>query len=161
MSSEFVTDKILGNFVGPLVFKTKDAPRYAPAFLTVTITAILAAVTVIIYRYICVWQNNKRDKAGIAEAFDHAYEDDLTDLKVCNHIQSHLFEPFRLHYRIEPAVQICSLRHCQGFVPKTALILFLISSREKITLSDLVDISGSLVSVMFSKKGQLYNFYRV
>jgi hypothetical protein len=83
----------LGNFVGPLVFKTKDAPRYVPAFIVVTITAIVAAVIVVVYRFICVWQNKQRDQAGIAEAFDHAYEDDLTDLKVFFYIQSHLSEP--------------------------------------------------------------------
>jgi hypothetical protein len=104
-----VTNMMLGNFVGPLVFKTKDAPRYVPAFITVTVTAILAGTIAITYRYICVWQNKKRDEAGIAEAFDHAYEDDLTDLKVCNHVRSRLSRPCRLQCYTESAVQICSL----------------------------------------------------
>jgi hypothetical protein len=34
------------------------------------------------YRWVCVRDNKKRDAAGIGEAFDHAYEDDLTDKKV-------------------------------------------------------------------------------
>lgn len=42
---------------------------------------MVAAVLAIVYRYVCVWENNRRDKLG-AEAFDHAYEDDLTDMKV-------------------------------------------------------------------------------
>lgn len=45
------------------------------------ITSIVAAVLAVVYRYVCLWEN-KRDKLGV-EAFDHAYEDDLTDIKVC------------------------------------------------------------------------------
>lgn len=70
--------------MGPLVFKTKDAPRYVPGFIVVTITAIVAAVIVVVYRFLCVYQNKQRDRAGVPEGFDHAYEDDLTDLKVCH-----------------------------------------------------------------------------
>lgn len=33
------------------------------------------------YRFICDRENKKRDKSGVEEAFDHAYEDDLTDIK--------------------------------------------------------------------------------
>ena len=72
----------LGNFVGPLVFKKEDAPRYVPGFIVVVITALIAGVLAVVYRYVCVWDNHRRDKAGIAEGFDHAYEDDLTDVKV-------------------------------------------------------------------------------
>jgi hypothetical protein len=45
------------------------------------VTSIVAAVLSLVYRYVCLWENKKRDKLG-AEAFDHAYEDDLTDMKV-------------------------------------------------------------------------------
>ena len=34
------------------------------------------------YWLIAVMENKKRDKSGILEGFDHAYEDDLTDRKV-------------------------------------------------------------------------------
>jgi predicted MFS family arabinose efflux permease len=70
----------LGNFVGPLVFKPKDAPRYAPGFIVTMITSIVAAVLAVVYRYVCLWENARRDKLGV-EAYDHAYEDDLTDIK--------------------------------------------------------------------------------
>jgi hypothetical protein len=36
----------------------------------------------LVYRWLCVWLNRKRDKTGIMEGFDNAYEDDLTDMKV-------------------------------------------------------------------------------
>ncbi|OBT65226.1 hypothetical protein VE03_04790 [Pseudogymnoascus sp. 23342-1-I1] len=71
----------LGNFVGPLLFKTSDAPRYVPGFIAVVITAIVAACMVGLYGLVCAWDNRKRDKSGIMEGFEHAYEDDLTDLK--------------------------------------------------------------------------------
>jgi hypothetical protein len=65
-----------------LLFKPADAPRYAPGFLAVVITSIVSALLALVYRFICVWENRKRDKAGTAEAYEHAYEDDLTDKTV-------------------------------------------------------------------------------
>lgn len=71
-----------GNIIGPLVYIKKDAPRYIPGFIVVVITALLAGVLAVVYRFICMRDNKKRDEAGIMEGFDHAYEDDLTDKKV-------------------------------------------------------------------------------
>jgi hypothetical protein len=45
----------------------------------VLITALVAAGLILVYRFLCVWENRRRDKAGTLEGFDHAYEDDLTD----------------------------------------------------------------------------------
>ncbi|OAP60802.1 hypothetical protein AYL99_05804 [Fonsecaea erecta] len=71
----------LGNFTGPLLFKTKDAPVYAPAF-AVTVAGLAAAVVLaIIYRFVCKFENSKRDESGMTEAYEHAYNDDLTDRK--------------------------------------------------------------------------------
>lgn len=72
----------IGNFIGPMLFRQQDGPRYVPGFIVVTVTSSLAALLLIIYRYVCLWHNRKRDKAGIPESFEHAYDDDLTDLKV-------------------------------------------------------------------------------
>ncbi|EXJ74667.1 uncharacterized protein A1O5_01360 [Cladophialophora psammophila CBS 110553] len=80
-SSGIFVGYCLGNFVGPLLFKPGDAPVYAPGFIAVIITSAVAAGLSIVYRLICVWENRKRDKAGTMEAFEHAYEDDLTDKK--------------------------------------------------------------------------------
>lgn len=79
---KFILTDFLGNFVGPLLFKPVDAPRYVPGFVAVVITAIVAAGFVAAYRVVCILDNRKRDKSGIMEGFEHAYEDDLTDLKV-------------------------------------------------------------------------------
>jgi Na+/melibiose symporter-like transporter len=71
----------LGNFVAPLLFKSEDAPRYEPGFIAVIACCAAAGVLSLVYRYICVWENRGRDRSGIAEAFDHAFDDDLTDIK--------------------------------------------------------------------------------
>lgn len=65
--------------MGPLIFKPEDAPRYAPGFIAVVVTSAVAAVLSMVYRFICISENKRRDNAGTAEAYDHAYEDDLTD----------------------------------------------------------------------------------
>jgi MFS family permease len=80
-SSGIFVGYCLGNFVGPLLFKPQDAPGYAPGFVAVLATSIAAAALAIVYRYVCIWENRKRDRAGTMEGFDHAYEDDLTDMK--------------------------------------------------------------------------------
>lgn len=72
---------LLGNFVGPLLFKPQDAPAYGPGFVAVLATAIAAAALAIVYRYVCIWENRRRDKSGTMEGFDNAYDDDLTDMK--------------------------------------------------------------------------------
>lgn len=73
-------------------------------------TSIVAAVLAIVYRYVCVWENKRRDKLG-NEAFDHAYEDDLTDMKV----RMNRFRRKRplLTSLAEPTVQISAVIYLQ------------------------------------------------
>jgi uncharacterized membrane-anchored protein len=71
-----------GNFAGPQVFRAQDAPRYTLGFIVVVITAIIAGLIVLVYRFVCAYENRRRDALGTTEAFEHAYEDDLTDKKV-------------------------------------------------------------------------------
>ncbi|KPI40942.1 putative transporter [Cyphellophora attinorum] len=80
-SSGMFVGYCLGNFVGPLVFKATEAPRYNTGWIVTIATSIVCAVVSLIYRLDCVMENKRRDKAGQMEAFDHAYEDDLTDKK--------------------------------------------------------------------------------
>lgn len=42
----------------------------------------MSAVLVILYRYVCIWENKRRDRSGIAEGYGNAYQDDLTDKTV-------------------------------------------------------------------------------
>jgi hypothetical protein len=71
-----------GNFTGPLVYQTQDAPRYVPGFITVVVTSFAAGILVLVYRFVCVWENRKRDQSGTAEGYENAYQDDLTDKTV-------------------------------------------------------------------------------
>ncbi|EXJ66150.1 uncharacterized protein A1O5_10766 [Cladophialophora psammophila CBS 110553] len=44
----------LGNVIGPILFKSKDAPRYVPAWVVVVVTSSLAACLTIVYRFLCI-----------------------------------------------------------------------------------------------------------
>ncbi|CAI4217817.1 unnamed protein product [Parascedosporium putredinis] len=71
----------LGNFVAPLLFKAKDSPQFYPGWTAVMSCCCVAIALTVVYRQYCVWENSKRDKAGTAEGFEHAFEDDVTDMK--------------------------------------------------------------------------------
>ncbi|KAG6368878.1 hypothetical protein INS49_003096 [Diaporthe citri] len=71
----------VGNIIGPLVFREQDAPRYKVGFIVVVASTLAAALLLLAYRYVCLAHNRRRDRAGFMESFEHAYEDDLTDLK--------------------------------------------------------------------------------
>jgi hypothetical protein len=115
-----------------LTRNARDAPRYGPGFLAVVITSVVAALLAIVYRYVCVWENRKRDKAGTMENYDNgkfaplkplvwvatitsadsgiAYDDDLTDKKVnSQYLQLERYRTVLTLY-VEPAVQIHTLR---------------------------------------------------
>lgn len=83
MGSELTIPTWIGNFIGPLLFKTEEAPRYTKGWAVVVSTSIASVIACIIYRLVCIGYNRKRDSKGIEERFEHAFEDDLTDLKVC------------------------------------------------------------------------------
>lgn len=76
--------------MAPLTFRTQDAPVYAPGLATVVATSIAVVVLSMLYRCLCVRDNRKRDATGTLEAFDHAYEDDLTDKTVSVTVQVQL-----------------------------------------------------------------------
>jgi hypothetical protein len=82
MSSGMFIGYCLGNVVGPLIFKEKDAPKYGPGWTAVVITSVLSGVLTLCYRLHCIWENKRRDATGIMEGTDNAFEDDLTDKKV-------------------------------------------------------------------------------
>lgn len=68
--------------MGPQVFREEDSPKYSPGFIAVVITAIVATLLMLIYRFICAFENRRRDRMGTVEGFEHAFEDDLTDKMV-------------------------------------------------------------------------------
>ena len=70
----------LGNILGPLTFRDKDAPSYTPAKITIVAVDLTAiAATVVLWLYY-IWVNKTRDKAGIAHKQDIEFSDQ-TDLE--------------------------------------------------------------------------------
>jgi hypothetical protein len=45
------------------------------------VTSAMCIVLALLYRFVCARENKKRDESGIAEAFENAYDDDMTDVK--------------------------------------------------------------------------------
>jgi hypothetical protein len=61
--------------VGPMLFKPEDAPVYAPGFIAVLATSIVAALLAIVYRFVCIRENGRRDESGAQECLASARED--------------------------------------------------------------------------------------
>ncbi|KAI7169188.1 hypothetical protein KC316_g1088 [Hortaea werneckii] len=72
----------LGNILGPLTFRTKDAPAYVPAKVTIVAVdsvAILSTVALLVYYR---WQNTTRDRSMAGQDHKRDIEfSDLTDLE--------------------------------------------------------------------------------
>jgi hypothetical protein len=58
-----------------MLFKPKDAPTYAPGFIAVLATSTAAALLAILYRFICIRENCRRDKNDTQECADGALDD--------------------------------------------------------------------------------------
>jgi hypothetical protein len=70
-----VIDVLPGNFVGPMLFKPKDAPTYAPGFIVVLATSTVAAVLAIVYRFVCIRENRHRNESDSDDGLDSALAD--------------------------------------------------------------------------------------
>ncbi|TKA28433.1 hypothetical protein B0A50_03900 [Salinomyces thailandicus] len=72
----------LGNILGPLTFRTKDAPSYTPAKTTIVAVDSVAIVATIVLLVYYRWQNNKRDRDAAGQDHKRDIEfSDLTDLE--------------------------------------------------------------------------------
>ncbi|OQE11086.1 hypothetical protein PENVUL_c003G01206 [Penicillium vulpinum] len=75
-----------GNWIGPQTFRSDQAPEYFDGKLMVAIMYALAAVTLLIIRFVNIWENKRRDRKAI-ENPDTAYATpgseflDLTDFE--------------------------------------------------------------------------------
>lgn len=68
-----------GNLIGPFLFLQSETPLYPTGWAVTTALTACTIVLAVVYRFVCIGSNKKRDNAGFNEAFEHAYEDDLTD----------------------------------------------------------------------------------
>lgn len=114
--------------------REQDSPTYAFGFAFVVGSTAVAIILTMVYRFICVWENKRRDATGILEGYDGAFEDDLTDKKVSGEPRPALppsFAPFlspktvflsvgcgilalqtNVYVITEPSISICPLKKC-------------------------------------------------
>jgi hypothetical protein len=52
------------------------------------VLTVIAGILVLIYRFVCLRDNRKRDASGVLEGFENAYQDDLTDKTVSSNFQA-------------------------------------------------------------------------
>ncbi|KAJ5524309.1 hypothetical protein N7513_009429 [Penicillium frequentans] len=57
----------LGNILGPLTFRTEDAPNYIPAKISIVATIAVAIVASLLLRYYYIWENRRRDQQNEGE----------------------------------------------------------------------------------------------
>ncbi|KAJ5919787.1 hypothetical protein N7454_009622 [Penicillium verhagenii] len=70
----------LGNILGPLTFRTEDAPDYIPAKISIVATLAVAIVAAMLLRCYYVWENRRRDQQREGETHQENSEFlDLTD----------------------------------------------------------------------------------
>lgn len=68
----------LGNILGPLTFRDKDAPQYTPAKITiVAVDSVAIALTIVLLLYY-VFENRKRDRNPVEHQENIEFAD-LTD----------------------------------------------------------------------------------
>ena len=75
-----------GNWIGPQTFRSNEAPEYKNGKLMVAVMYGLAACTLIMLRYVNVWENRRRDKKATEQPEIEAVEgqefQDLTDFQM-------------------------------------------------------------------------------
>lgn len=68
----------IGNILGPLTFRDKDAPNYTPAKITIvavdSVTIVLTAMLLLYYK----WENKRRDQRPLEHQENIEFLD-LTD----------------------------------------------------------------------------------
>lgn len=70
----------LGNILGPLTFRDKDAPEYVPAKVTIVAVDSVAIVLTILLLVYYLWENHKRDKNPVEHQENIEFAD-LTDMQ--------------------------------------------------------------------------------
>jgi hypothetical protein len=68
----------LGNILGPLTFRTQDAPQYTPAKITIfACNAFSIACTAVLLGYY-IWENRRRDKLMAGQ--EHTQDVEFMDM---------------------------------------------------------------------------------
>ncbi|KAF3398026.1 hypothetical protein F1880_006085 [Penicillium rolfsii] len=72
-----------GNIIGPQLFFAREAPRYKSGFLAIIICFAVSTATILVLRYLLIFENNKRDRMSVpVEQRDEELRlADLTDIE--------------------------------------------------------------------------------
>ncbi|KAJ5666558.1 hypothetical protein N7462_010967 [Penicillium macrosclerotiorum] len=71
-----------GNIIGPQLFFAREAPRYKSGFLAIIICFAISTVTILVLRYLLIFENNKRDRTSVpVEQREELRLADLTDIE--------------------------------------------------------------------------------
>jgi len=68
----------LGNILGPLTFRDKDAPNFTPAKITIVAVDSTVVVAVLVLLWYYRWENKRRDRVHVEHRADIEFSD-LTD----------------------------------------------------------------------------------
>lgn len=68
----------LGNIIGPLTFRGKDAPEYIPAKIAIVVTAAFACCTTALLMAYYTYENKRRD--GLMSGVEHQENSEFLDL---------------------------------------------------------------------------------
>ncbi|KAJ5882269.1 uncharacterized protein N7529_000941 [Penicillium soppii] len=72
-----------GNIIGPQLFFAREAPRYKSGFLAIIICFAISTVTILVLRYLLIFENNKRDRTSVPveQREEELRLADLTDIE--------------------------------------------------------------------------------
>lgn len=96
----------LGNIIGPLTFRGKDAPDYIPAKIAIVVTSTFACCTTALLMAYYTYENKRRD--GLMSGVEHQENSEFLDLT----------DKENLEFRVSPLVAlICRPVLTQTIVP--------------------------------------------
>ncbi|KAI9691250.1 MAG: hypothetical protein M1820_009827 [Bogoriella megaspora] len=70
----------LGNILGPLTFRSDDAPDYIPAKIAIIVTCAFALLMAGVLRFYYVWENKCRDGEAEKKGLEHKLDIEFSDL---------------------------------------------------------------------------------
>lgn len=70
MNAMLLMSLCLGNIIGPLTFRKRDAPDYVPAKITIIVSCAVACILTGVLRFYYVWENKRRDELGLNVGID-------------------------------------------------------------------------------------------
>lgn len=80
MNAVLLMSFCLGNILGPLTFRTKDAPGYIPAKITLVVTTAVAIIFSLLLERYYAWENRRRDRQHEGQPYQEDCEFlDMTD----------------------------------------------------------------------------------